>query len=388
MPPGYVPDDFGGLPAELVTHGPCRVYASADYILWWIRGDRVPALVTTGPDDGSVSPASLGRPGTVILAGNGTLDPAPRSGVRAEVGFWCDDGQCLGFETGFFILPQRSRDLRFVSDGTTLLARPFFRINPGPNFGESTEVAVRAGQSTGSIDVRTSSELFGVEPNVRYSLCRSCTCECCSYRLDLLAGGRYLQLNENLQITEDLNVIATNVAPALPNGGRAFVFDQFHTRNQFYGGQLGLSGEASRGPWSIGVEAKVALGGTHQVVDINGSQLLIDNQLGPQRFQGGLLALPTNIGRQSRERFAVVPEIGLKAGYQVTKCLRLTLGYDFLWWSSVVRPGEQIDRGIDSTRIPNFITNDQPTGQRRPAPLFQATDFWAQGLSVGLEIRF
>src|SRR5262249_59900165 len=120
----------------------------------------------------------------------------------------------------------------------------------------------------------------------------------------------------------------------------------------------------------------------------DGSQLQIDNVLGAQRFRGGLLALSSNIGHYDRERFTVIPEVGLNVGYELSEHCRLTVGYNFLYWSSVVRPGDQIDRNVDVTLIPNFIASDLPTGQRRPAPLLQKTDFWAQGLSVGVEIKW
>ena len=59
-----------------------------------------------------------------------------------------------------------------------------------------------------------------------------------------------------------------------------------------------------------------------------------------------MFAQPTNIGHYSRNVFAVVPEVGLSVGFEVTAWLRLSLGYNFLYWSDVVRPGEQIDRVI------------------------------------------
>ncbi|MGG7379585.1 BBP7 family outer membrane beta-barrel protein, partial [Escherichia coli] len=58
---------------------------------------------------------------------------------------------------------------------------------------------------------------------------------------------------------------------------------------------------------------------------------------------GGLLALPSNIGNFQRNRFGVVPQVGLKVGYNLTDNLRVYVGYDFLWWCNVVRPGDQID---------------------------------------------
>jgi hypothetical protein len=391
-PAGHEPIDFGGLTDDILGRRHGRFYASTEYLLWWTRGDHVPALVTTGPDPGPTvnNPASLGRPGTVILIGNGTLDPAPYSGFRGTVGYWFDDNHCLGAEVTGFTLPQRSRTLGATSDQFPLLARPFFTINPGPNFGESTEIIARMNQATGAVAVNTASSLWGIEANLRRQLGCGCLFGDWSYRVEALAGFRYLQLEDSLEILESINVLKSvpPASPALPNGGQAFVFDQFKTRNQFYGGQAGLSAEIHKGPWSLTVDGKLAIGGTHQVVDIFGNQLQIDNVLGPSRFVGGLLALPTNIGHYTHNHFAVVPELGLKLGYQVTEHVRLTLGYDFLYWSSVVRPGDQIDRGLDTTRIPNFVSTDQPTGLRRPAPQFNTTDFWAQGLNVGLEIRY
>ena len=151
---------------------------------------------------------------------------------------------------------------------------------------------------------------------------------------------------------------------------------------------MGLDFEVRQGPWSAELLTKLALGDTHQIVSINGSQVQDDNVLGISTFRGGLLALPTNIGRFTQDRFSVVPELGLNLGYQVTDHLRLVVGYSFLYWSSVVRPGGQSDRNLDVTNIPNFISTALPTGQGRPAPLLQTTDFWAQGINFGLQFRF
>ena len=56
----------------------------------------------------------------------------------------------------------------------------------------------------------------------------------------------------------------------------------------------------------------------------------------------------------------------------------------------MVRPGEQIDRVLDETQIPNFDPPGTiaPAGQNRPAVLFRQSDFWAQGMNLGLEFRY
>ena len=64
------------------------------------------------------------------------------------------------------------------------------------------------------------------------------------FRLEALAGFRYLNLQEGLHVDE-----AVQVAPVpLPlfSGNDIFVSDRFDTQNNFYGGQLGARAEFRR----------------------------------------------------------------------------------------------------------------------------------------------
>ena len=103
---------------------------------------------------------------------------------------------------------------------------------------------------------------------------------------------------------------------------------------------------------------------------------------------GGALALRTNSGTFRHDDFVVIPELGLKAAYQVNDRLRAFMGYDFIYWSDVVRPGNQIDRNNNVGHVPTssqFNGSDDP---RQPEPLFHRADFWAQGLAFGVELRY
>src|SRR5262249_50182358 len=69
----------------------------------------------------------------------------------------------------------------------------------------------------------------------------------CSYRADLLGGFRYLDLQDRLGITELIQV-GPNPQAVVPGtqslaNSQIVVADQFRTRNQFYGGQLGTAAE-------------------------------------------------------------------------------------------------------------------------------------------------
>jgi hypothetical protein len=53
----------------------------------------------------------------------------------------------------------------------------------------------------------------------------------------------------------------------------------------------------------------------------------------------------------------------------------------------VVRPGRQIDPVLDINRIPNFGTAPPATSVRPTVP-FAQTDFWAQGVNLGVRLTW
>ncbi|MEI8380327.1 MAG: BBP7 family outer membrane beta-barrel protein [Planctomycetota bacterium] len=123
------------------------------------------------------------------------------------------------------------------------------------------------------------------------------------------------------------------------------------------------------------------------VVRINGSTVFTSSTGTSVTQNGGLLALPTNIGSYSRDQFSVVPEVGLNVGRQLTDNVRVYVGYTLIYWSSVVRPGDQIDPVINPTQLPTPTGPGTLVGPARPAFAFHDTDFWAQGINFGLEFR-
>ncbi|MBI1832565.1 MAG: BBP7 family outer membrane beta-barrel protein, partial [Planctomycetes bacterium] len=164
------------------------------------------------------------------------------------------------------------------------------------------------------------------------------------------------------------------------------ISDRFDTNNHFFGPQLGLRAEWQHKRWVLGGSAKVALGVTREIVTIAGSTF-IDTQPATVNA-GGLYAVSSNSGRFSRSAFAVVPEAGLNLGFQLTDNLRLFAGYTFLYWSHVVRPGDQVDTNVNLNFVPSSMTFGSAGGSNRPAFSFRATDFFAHGVNMGLEWRY
>ena len=375
--------------ADLLGLPQCPMYASAEYLLWWMRDSHYPPLVITGT---GINPTTgqIENPQTIV---GGNVNNDLRSGGRFTVGFWCDSDEKSAVEGTFFFLGQRSVNYLVGSDAYPLLARPFQVANTsavvspsGVDIGGKSfeEIATFPNQVVGRITVETPSNLWGAEANYRCNLC----CNCWS-RIDLLAGFRYLQLDEGLHITESLETVAQ--VGDFPPGTQRTVVDTFDTRNQFYGGQLGLRGDWNWGPWSLDCMTKVALGDTHQTVNRDGYQVIQQPGAQPQFYPGGLLVLPNaNLGIVSRDRFTVVPEINLSLSYHVTDWWRIFVGYNFLYWSSVARPGNQIDQSLDVTKIPQFLQFSSVTAVNppRPAPIINGTPFWAQGITIGMEFRY
>ncbi len=374
-----------------------RFWLRGEYLLWWVQGSQLPPLVTTGMPGTTPFPGVLGQAGTSILYGNGSVDDRPRSGGRFTAGGWLDPCRTVGIDASYFFLA--SRDSRFdrSSDsrlGSQLLARPFFdvltlsqnaQLVAFPALAVGTNILTATGQGLASVDIRvaTYSRLQGADLNAFCGLCSGC-----NYWVQTLVGFRYLQLNEGVGVTEN-----TSINAALPRGAPFFggntisINDQFDTRNNFYGGQVGLRGEIRSGRVFLEAQTKLALGVTNQVVDIQGSTSITPPGGPPVVTPIGFLASRDSIGRATRNRFTVVPEVGVNLGYQVTNNVSTFVGYNFLYSSSVVRPADQLNLNLNGTQIPTD-TRFNPAATSNVRPQIRDTGFWTQGISFGAQLRY
>ena len=104
--------------------------------------------------------------------------------------------------------------------------------------------------------------------------------------------------------------------------------------NDFLGPELGYNWEWIYRRWKFDMLSKLAIGNIRH--DSGGEH---DNDL------------------------SVLPEVGLRLSYKLAENLDFNIGYTFVYWSNVIRP--------DSGSVNGY----------------QETDFWAQGLTTGLEYR-
>jgi hypothetical protein len=364
-----------------------RFWLSGDYLLWWTKSDKAPPLVTGSPADTPFGSAgALGVGTTSVLFGGSQFDPGSFSGGRLTAGLWLGEERSFGVEGSGFLLERRSVNFSAASDaaGDTILARPFLSSLTGD---ETALLVTFPGAFAGGVAASSTTRLWGAEGNLLAAVANAS-----NGSLTLLAGFRYLDLDGDLRIQSattvlPAGVIGFNGEPVLaPNG--VTVADHFGAHNHFYGGQVGLRGGCTWGRLGLDGSVKVALGSTHEVVSIDGSTALVTPAGVAGTANGGLLALPSNSGRTSRDEFSVVPEVGVRLRVQITEWLSAHVGYDFLYWSDVVRPGDQVSRSVNLTQLPTSAAFGPLVGPAQPAPLFHRTDFWAQGIDFGLELRY
>ncbi len=366
--------------------GPCcfgGLYVRAEYLLWGTKGADLPALVTTSPDDTSQTDAGvLGEEGTEILFGGESVNSNVRSGGRITVGWWFDPCRRLGVEGDYFALKNETDSFRGSTDEFAILARPFYDVVDGE---ENASLTSFPGLIRGDIEAQAETRFQGAGVRAIYNLCCGDGCgtsciTCCpvatGYRFDAILGYRFLRLDDRVSVVEN----STSLDSGLP--GSFFITDEFETENEFHGVDLGTGWSWCKGCFSLDLVSKIALGNTSSRINIAGSTTITEGEQS-ETLEGGILAQRTNIGNYTADEFAVVPELGVTVGYQLNPCWRATLGYTFIYWSRVARAGDQIDRDLN----PNLFPPEQEpqTTHLRPEFNIYYTDFWAQGLTAGLE---
>jgi hypothetical protein len=196
-----------------------------------------------------------------------------------------------------------------------------------------------------------------------------------------LAGYRFFRLREGLLIGEQLTV--TEAGGLIAQGTEFEIFDSFRAENDFHGAEIGVVGEWWNDMWTVELLAKVAVGNLHRETAIEGLTVTRTPPPTPvtSTASGGLLALSPNSGTRISDTFTALPEVGVNLQLQLSPSVSLTVGYSLLVLPDVFRTGDMIDRTVNPTFIPG---NGPPSGPERPAVVENESDFWAQGLNIGL----
>ena len=352
-----------------------RLWVKAEFLGWWTKGFATPPLLTTSPAGTAQAQAGvLDVPGTSVLLGGNDLSGGFRPGERLTFGAWLNGWQSLGVEASYLQINRQTQFFNTSGLAVPILARPFFNVETGQ---QDSQTVNYPGQQSGTFSSAAASELQAAEVLVRKNLNRQP-----GLAVDLVAGYRYQQLDDHLAVDDTLTFSGSQ--SAFPAGSVVQQSDRIDTRNMFQGGEVGMSAALHRQRWSLDTLLKVGVGETFSRVDIEGATTTSIPNQATTTLPGGLLALPSNMGVHDSRHFSVVPELGVTLGFDISPQLRATIGYDLLYWTNVVRPGDQIDLNLDPRQFPPpAITN-----ATRPEFILHTSDYWAQGVNLGLDFRF
>jgi hypothetical protein len=377
---------------------------------------------------------------TATLFGN-NLGTTVQSGGRIIVGGWLDPDQTLGAEARYFFLSPQPIHYSAASNGSPTLAIPFFdpagvessypvaqlaqtviterSINTTPAVFVHISTTTTLDAYSGYVTGRSVNSWQGAEANAVYNVLRVPNA-----RVDLLAGFRWVDLEESLSLSSNVThtFSSTTVydrALGLPTGKIPLLNisnsavtrgDSFEAHNNFYGGQLGGRASWGLGRFSVMADAQVAFGVMEETMDLTGTTSFTTTttatpvkeirlagipiwvatgapnttQTATGHSASGLFIPPGGAGHFSRNVFAVIPEGQLQVSYQITDRISASVGYTFLYLSTVARAADQVDRAV----YPSTLTTPPSTAPSTRPIQFHATDDWAQGLNFGLQFRF
>jgi hypothetical protein len=379
--PGHLADKFEVIPAgwgekPIVTKhpdryvgpdacDPCtpcdpRAWADFEFLYWATQGVVPPPLVTTGPPTAAPGVAgALGQPTTIpIFGGERTLNQF-RPGFRTEVGYWFEPDVRWGVSARFYFLGAVSERLLAAGNGFNVVNVPQLIASPAGPVAVPLYVGY-PGLTTGTVSASTHSDFLGGDVSLRRGFAGG------PVRFDLLGGYRVMHLGDNL-------LSAFDVVPAGALSPRLVGEDRITSRNQFHGAQVGFLTSCRYGCFSLELQSTVALGVTVSDFDdtrvraFGGSGGVPGGLVGfgPVPVPGGGTVQTVTARGGQVDYFAVVPEVGTKLGWNPSDHVRLTFGYNFLYWSRVRRAQELFEPGSNNS-----------------------TDFWAQGINWGLELRY
>jgi Putative beta barrel porin-7 (BBP7) len=354
-----------GAPTE-VPPGPL-MWTGLDYLYWRAKGGPVVPLVSAVA--GLPALAVPLDAGAAFALSSDEINRGPYSGFRLSVGTWRDKPRGNGLEAVLTWFLDEPDQTTFLDAPGTALARPFLDARQGvPGlFQLSTPTGtvrgvamVESSLDTGGLELnylRRGRPMFGEE-------------------LHWIMGFRYWVLEESLTVA----------AASQAGGVTATTFDTFATRNRFCGVQIGPRITFCRNDWTVVLLSKWAFGFMKQESTmLGGTSILLPG--GPQvNRNGGILALGTNIGEYDRKKFALLRDMSISVGCCVAPGVTVRAGYDFLWVSTVLRPGGQIDPAVNPTLFP--FGGAAPTGLLRPMQRFDGETFWMHGASIGVEVQF
>lgn len=328
-------------------------FGSVEVLLMFRAGDRLPALVTSGPGTDPATDGRLDQATTNILSGQEKILEELTPGGRLTIGRWLDGYKDRSLVGRLWLAGEQSDDDSFAQSS---LARPFFNVTDALNESDDVLQVAFPGESVGQIDVRADTNVYGADLSIRQLRYKRF-----GGTVDLLYGYQYVGLDESLSITSR-STSQTTADPFRPFGSMISTDDSFEIENDFHGGQVGIATNYREGCWSFSSLAKIGFGAIERKATLTGTS--------------GLLVQPRNAGTHRDRTFGWSPELDFTFGWQKYPAFDLTFGYNLV----VLTDALQLSGVVD----PRLAVNLDATGTASPTSQFRYDTFYVHGLHFGL----
>lgn len=375
-------DSFGDYYGPSCGPGPIqsllsRLSVRAEAPLFWRRPQSTPPLVTTATaGTGSDLAGELGQNTTQILR-TGIYNDQARAGGRITVSTWLDPNEYHGLSFRYWNAGNFNDSTTFDSANFPILARPFVNttvaVVPPAAFPQDTQLIAFPGDSVGSINVNSSSKLYGFD-----IIARKMVYADRFTRFDWIYGYQHTSLGERLQIASQTTV--TGNAGGL-QGSSISVTDNFQTQNRLHGFALGFLSTRRVGCFQFESTFRLISGNLERQVRINGSTTTVAGGATNTTAQG-LLARNTNTRDIKSNTFALAPEVGVNLAYAIGPNLDFTIGYNYLMIPKVAQASRQINRNL------RVNLSDPLTGSQDPSFPFTTSRYWVRSLGLGAQLRY
>ena len=351
-----------------------RMQLRIEAATFWPDGQNLPQLVTTRrPANDPATDGLIGRTDTTNLFGGSNVLGESTQGIRGELGTYFSDCKSHGILLRFFDVGSNSLSYNSTPTSEPVVTRPFFST---ANNAQSTIAVNYPNSTSGSLDAKLSSDVYGGDILFRKLILRDC-----AGRLEFLAGYQTARLADSLRI--DSTTTALTNTPA-PTGTLSQLSDHFATTNRFNGMALGLNGIVRERCWSLSGLIKLGFGNMERSVAIDGSSTITvpGNPGSTNTTANGLLARNTNAGNYVMNTFIVSPETNVTLGYRLTRRLEATVGYSYLGLPKVARVADQLDPQLASN------LSNPPTGASTPRFSLLESNYSLHSLDYGLQWRY
>lgn len=332
--------------SSLCLYQPPGWWGGADVLVSWRSSRSYPPLATTG------TTGVLGQADTVILWGNDSVAGGQAIGVQGELGMWLT--RCFGGSLSVFSFGTDHIQDNWAGNNTDnpTLFRPY--TNAVTNAQTALTVS-NAATPWGSIEIDAINRIWGIDFSARYRKVKAR-----HVSIDFLGGFLSTSLDDHITIT----------TTQLSNERS----DDCALTNTFYGGLAGVDLELCYAGVRLDVTAKAGIGNMVQTATLKGA-----TYTGATYKEGGLLALPTNIGVHKNHTFEVGTIVDARLRASLKSHLHVTAGYKIWYFPKVALSGDTLSLNVNPTQL----NGGTLVGTAQPQVGFDQSKFWAQAVSAG-----